>query len=193
MQSQTRHIEIVVEKNTAAELVRRVANEYTLPVTSGRGYCSLEPRRQIAERCQASGKSGLVLILVSDADPDGDEISESLARSMRDDFEIFNVHAVRAALTPDQATMHGLPPNTDAKTSSVNYQKFVERHGGRSVYELEAVPPDVLQALVREAIESVLDLPAYHREIATWKSEAAALEKVRTLAVEAVLKSRIRS
>lgn len=194
MQSQPRHVEIVCEKNTAAELVRRVAFDYGIPVTSGRGFCSLEPRRQIAARYEASGKAGLVLVLVSDADPDGDEIAASLLRSLRDDFWLANVEAVRAALTPEQAEAEGLPPNSDAKTSSPNFKKYVNRHGGcRAVYELEAVPPERLQEFVRTAIESVLDMDAYHAECEAWKSDAAALESVRQRAVAAALNTRIGS
>lgn len=191
LQGQSRHVEIVVEKNTAAEIVRRVADEYTIPVTSGRGFCSLEPRRQIVERFENSGKSGLVLIVVSDADPDGDEIAESLVRSLRDDFNVEAVYAVRAALTPGQAAADGLPPNTDAKTTSPNFKKYLANHGGSSVYELEAVPPERLQQLVRNAIESVLDMEAYRADVEAWKVESAEIETVRRLAVDAVLKVQI--
>jgi hypothetical protein len=186
MQGQPRHVEIVCEKNTVAEIVRRVASEYCIPVTSGRGYCSIEPRRQMAERHTASGKHGNVLILVSDCDPDGDEIAASLARSLRDDFGIWNVEAVRAALTPEQARQFDLPPNTDAKTSSPQFKKFFARHGMRNAYELEALTPDALASIVKTAIESVIDVEAYNRELETWQAEAGELEVIRRRVVAAV-------
>ena len=187
MQGQSRHVEIVCEKNTVAEIVRRVAYDYCIPVTSGRGYCSLEPRRQMAERHAASGKSGHVLILVSDCDPDGDEIAASLARSMRDDFGIWNVEAVRAALTHEQAQRFELPPNTDAKTSSPQFKKYFAKHGTRNAYELEALTPEVLAGMVRSTIESVIDMAAYRREVETWKAEASEIEVIRQRAVAAVI------
>ena len=187
MQGQPRHVEVVCEKNTVAEIVRRVAYDYCIPVTSGRGYCSLEPRRQIAERQAASGKLGLCLILVSDCDPDGDEIAASLARSLRDDFGVYNVEAVRAALTPEQAQRFELPPNTDAKTTSPQFKKFFAKHGTRNAYELEALSPDTLAGIVRETIESVIDMAAYQREVETWTAEAAEIETIRRRAVSAVL------
>lgn len=190
MQSQVRHVEIVVEKNTAAEIVRRVACDFTIPVTSGHGFCSLEPRRKIAERFGASGKDGLMLVLVSDADPDGEEIAESLVRSLRDDFHVINVEAIRAALTPEQARAEGLPPNSDAKEHSSNFRKYRDRHGSSAVYELEAILPERLQTLVRTAIESVLDMVAYDREVETWKREASELETVRHRVVAAALKAK---
>jgi hypothetical protein len=187
MQGQLRHVELVCEKNTVAEIVRRVAYDFCIPVTSGRGYCSLEPRRQIAERHAASGKSGCTLILLSDCDPDGDEIAVSLVRSMRDDFGLWNVAAVRAALTPEQAQRFGLPPNTDAKASSPQFKKFVARHGARNAYELEALNPEALAGIVRETIESVIDMDAYRQEVETWTAEAAELEVVRGRVTAAVM------
>lgn len=187
MQGQLKHVEIVCEKNTVAEIVRRVAQDYGIPVTSGRGYCSIEPRRQIAQRHLASGKLGLVLILISDCDPDGDEIAASLARSMRDDFNVDNIEAVRAALTVKQAQSFNLPPNSDAKTSSPQFKKFLARHGTRNAYELEALSPETLAGLIRESIESVIDMAAYQREVALWESESAEIEAVRQRAIRAVL------
>ena len=68
-------------------------------MTSGRGFCSLPPRYETAKRYRASGKQKLVLLIVSDFDPDGEEIANSYARSFRDDFDIDDVHAVKVALT----------------------------------------------------------------------------------------------
>lgn len=187
MQGQLKHVEIVCEKNTVAEIVRRAAYDYCIPVTSGRGYCSIGPRQQMVERHAASGKSGLVLILISDCDPDGDEIAASLARSLRDDFGVWNVEAVRAALTIKQAREFQLPPNSDAKTTSPQFKKFLARHGTRSAYELEAVSPDDLAKIVREAVESVIDMEAYQREVGIWEAEADELEFIRRRAMAAVL------
>ena len=50
IQSQPNHIEVVVEKNTVAGILRTVCGEFCIPMTSGRGYCSLPPRYKLAER-----------------------------------------------------------------------------------------------------------------------------------------------
>lgn len=179
MQSQPYHVEIVCEKNTVAEIVRRVAGDYTIPVTSGRGYCSVEPRRQMAERYLRSGKGGLVLLLVSDADPDGEEIAQSMARSLRDDFNITKTNAIRAALTPMQAAELGLPPSMDAKKTSANYRKFFEKYRTKNAYELEALPPEKLAEIVRDTIEGLIDRDAYDMELGKWQEDAFELEKLK--------------
>jgi len=82
LQSQPNHIEIVAEKNTLAPIIRPVAAKYTIATTTGRGFCSLPPRHALAERFKASGKENLVVLVISDFDPDGEEIASSFARSM---------------------------------------------------------------------------------------------------------------
>src|SRR5262249_26879131 len=91
MQSQPHHVEIVGEKLTIQSAIETVALNYCIPLTIGRGYCSLYPRARIADRYRRSGKAKLVLLSLSDFDPDGEEITHSLARSLRDDFDIEGV------------------------------------------------------------------------------------------------------
>jgi hypothetical protein len=106
---------------------------------------------------------------------------------MRDDFGVWSIAAVRAALTPEQAVELNLPPNTDAKTSSPQFKKYMERHGTRASYELEALSPDVLAEIVRQTIESVIDMAVYRQEVEAWEEESAELEVIRQRAVAAVL------
>ena len=56
MQSQPNLIEVVGEKNTLASTIRPIASKYGITFTTGRGYCSLAPRRDMAERFQKAGK-----------------------------------------------------------------------------------------------------------------------------------------
>ena len=178
MQSQPNHIEIVGEKNTVATILKTVALEYAIPLTTGRGFCSLPPRHAMAERFRKSGKEKLLLLFVSDFDPEGEEIAHSFARSMRDDFGVDAIHPIKVALTAAQVEHHKLPPIMQAKEKSANRKKFVERHG-ENVYELEALAPDALQQILREAIESVIDRDAYTAETETEADDAAWLDEQR--------------
>jgi hypothetical protein len=178
VQSQPFHIEILVEKNTVASVLKPVAMEYCLPMTSGRGFCSLPPRRDLHQRFVASGKTALVILIASDFDPDGEQIAQSFARSLRDDFSVPKVQAVKVALTGEQVRTFRLPPVMMAKETSSNYKKFKERHGDH-VFELEAIPPHELQRLLREAIEGVLDRRAFDAELAAERQDALQLQGTR--------------
>lgn len=185
MQSQPIHVELIVEKNTVAGIVSKVASEFCIPMTSGRGYCSLPPRHDMWRRFRRSGKSKLVVLIVSDFDPDGEMIAESFGRSMRDDFKLADVHPIKVALNADQVKEYHLPPGGPAKKTSTNYKRFVGKYGKQS-WELEALPPDDLQEIVREAILSVIDVDAYNDEVEREEEDAKFLEGVRKTVQETV-------
>ena len=186
MQSQSHHVEIICEKNTVEPILRSVAGEFTIPLTSGRGFCSLPPRYGQAQRYRKSGKDKLILLFVSDHDPDGDQIAHSYARSMRDDFDIADIHPIKVALTPEQIVACELPPVMTAKMTSVNYDRFVEQHGDDTVFELEALSPTTLQEILTDAIESVIDTDLYNAEVDAEAKDAAFLDGVRNTVHEAL-------
>jgi hypothetical protein len=185
MQSQPNHVEIVGEKNTVDPILRDVAAQYTIPLTTGRGYCSLPPRYEMAQRFRRSGKEKLVLLMLTDFDSDGEEIAHSFARSMRDDFGIKAIHPIKVALTAEQVEEYDLPPVMTAKETSVHHDKFVAEHG-ENVWELEALEPSDLQDVLREAVDSVIDVEAFNAELDAEKSDAAWLEGVRNTVHEAL-------
>ena len=172
MQSQPNHIEILAEKNSVDSIIRPVAAEFCIPMTIGRGYCSLRPRFDVAQRFRKSGKERLVLLMLSDFDPDGEEIAHSFARSMRDDFGVENIEPIKVALTADQVADYDLPPMMQAKSGSSNYERFAEKHGD-DVWELEALPAARLQDVLHVAIDDVLDTDAFNHEIDQEKADAA--------------------
>jgi hypothetical protein len=188
MQSQRDHVELIVEKITCQGIIQPIANEHCVPMTIGRGYCSIGPRRAIVQRFQESAKDRLILLVASDFDPDGEEICESFGRSIRDDFGIdpdrISLHKI--LLTHDQVTQWALPANgMEAKQSSSNYEKFAARYGD-DVYELEAVDPATMQTVVRDSIRGVIDLDAFLAEVDTEKQEALKLRSAKEIIIETI-------
>jgi hypothetical protein len=171
-QTQPHQIEIVGEKMTIEAVVRRVAWMFRIPYTIGRGYSSLPPRKEMYDRYIASGKDRLIILVLSDHDPEGWDIARTFAKSMRDDFGITKVDAIKVGLTPDQVAELGLPPNTDAKTTSSRFTKFAARFGP-AAYELEAAPPAKLEQWLDEAVRSVLDVDRFNAEVEAEKRDAA--------------------
>jgi hypothetical protein len=151
---------------------------YRIPMTTGRGFSSLPPRYKLAQRFEKSGKEKLVLLIVSDFDPDGEEIAHAFARSMRDDFGVDRIVPIKVALTAAQVKKLRLPPNMTAKKGSPNHAKFVKRFG-ENVFEVEALRPEQLQEILREAIDQVIEVDAFNRELKAEEADAAHLEGVR--------------
>ena len=186
LQSQSDHVELIVEKLTVQNIIATVANRYTMPMTVGRGYCSINPRYEIVQRYLRSGKDRLIILVASDFDPDGDEIAESFARSIRDDFGVAEVVASKVLLRQDQIEDWKLPSNgLEAKESSSKFAKFVKRYNSNAVFELEAVPPALMQQTIKSAIEGTIDLAKFNAELAQEKKDAAELQAMKSTAVKA--------
>ena len=187
MMSQPNYIEIVAEKLTVQSIVRPIAEKYTIPFVIGRGFANLPLREQMANRFLASGKKNLVVLFLADHDPDGEEIVHSFARSLRDDFGIYHIRAIKCALTADQVTEFNLPSDnlSTAKMTSPNYAHFVQQYG-EGAYELEAASPEQLQQALEQAIASVIDQDALDAEVEAEKTDIAFLEKARKEAMKAL-------
>ena len=188
MQGQTVHVEIMLEKNALRTVIEAVARDYCIPVTTGRGFSSLTPRDELDSRFRSSGKDRLVLLMLTDFDPDGEEIAASFARSLRDDFEIDNIHAVKVALTADDVRKYDLPSDMDAKVGSPNYERFVAEHGTK-VVELDAAPVKLLQSKLREAIEGVLDMDEFEAQKALEVEDSAHIAAHRKIVQELIAKA----
>jgi hypothetical protein len=186
MQGQKNHVEIMLEKNALRTVIETVAREYCIPCTTGRGFSSLSPRYDLALRFKRSGKARLVLLMLTDFDPDGDEIAASFARSLRDDFNIQSIHAVKVALTAEDVQAYDLPSDMDAKVSSPNYQKFLKKYGSTKVVELDAAPVKLLQSKLREAIESVIDVAEFNAQVEQEAQDSAHIEAHRRVVFEAI-------
>jgi hypothetical protein len=179
-QSQPNHIEIVGEKNTISGSIRHVAARYCIPYTIGRGYSSLDPRYKMFQRFRASGKRRLIILLLSDFDPEGDNIAESFAESMRDDFGVEPL-ARKVALTYEQVLKRNLPVDFSAiKKKSSRYKKFVTKYGEDvHVHELEALASAERSRLLDEAIRSVMDIDAYNAEVEAEREDALRLARLK--------------
>lgn len=185
MQGQPHHVEIMLEKNALRTVIEAVARDYCIPVTTGRGFSSLSPRYDLFKRFKHSGKSKLVLLMLTDFDPDGEEIAKSFARSLRDDFGMKNIHPIKVALTADDVRNYNLPSDMDAKPSSPNYKKFVAKHGVK-VAELDAAPVKLLQDSLRKAIESVIDVQEFNAQIDLERQDSAHVEAHRRVVFNAI-------
>ncbi|MBN8600542.1 MAG: ParB N-terminal domain-containing protein [Planctomycetes bacterium] len=185
LQSQLDHVELIVEKMTVQNIILPIAQKYRVPMTAGRGYCSVIPRKEMVDRFHRSGKRKLILLICSDFDPEGDDIAESMVRSIRDDFKVEDIEASKILLRQDQIKDWNLPPNEEeAKESSSRFEKFVAKYGSRQVFELESISPLVMQAAVAKGIRSAIDIEAFEQEVQAERQDAVQLSAMKLSAAE---------
>jgi len=177
-QDQPRHIEVFLEKNTLFRIAERSCNEYYVPFSIGRGFCSIPVWRDMARRFRESGRDRMTLIIVSDYDPEGLELADDAVRSMQ--LHGVPVDGHRVAVTLDQIKELNLAADFNpAKDTSSRYDGFVQRTGGAKTWECEALPPDYLVEQIKAAIEANMDMQLYEQVCAQELADCGELCRIR--------------
>ena len=128
---------------------------------------------------KAADKDECFIFYLGDHDPSG----EDMVRDIRDRMELFGVGNLRVdkvALTMDQIILYNPPPNP-AKTTDPRAGDYIAKHGDES-WEVDALPPNVLQKIIEDSVLDVLDLKLMdqvkRREESDKKKLQKAVEKI---------------
>ncbi len=174
--TQDNYVELWVEKDALAGVLEPLAREYHVTLMVNRGYSSQSAMYESAARFKAKQDESLNLSLIylGDFDPSG----EDMVRDISERLEMFGVDdltVTKVALTRDQIDEFEPPPNP-AKISDPRAQKFIAEHGSSS-WEVDALPPEELQRIIREAFDEIVDQDAMQVIIDKETSDKAALSK----------------
>lgn len=154
-EGQKHYVELWVEKDALAGVLRPLAHEFHVTLLVNRGYSSTSAMYDAHNRFAGKEAQGYVcrLFYLGDFDPSG----EDMVRDIGDRFIMFgvSVRVQKLALTKEQINQYNLPPNP-AKRTDPRAQAFIARHGASS-WEVDALPPEVLQQIIRQAFEGILD------------------------------------
>ena len=172
--TQPDHIELLAEKKTLKQIVRPVCAKFHIPCTLGSGYGNPSIWKKMVERFRESGKERMILVVVSDYDPEGYDLADDAIRALRQQFNV-NVEYKRSGINRDQIEELDLSQDFNpVKVDSTRFPDFVERTGGTKTWECEALPPKYLQESIDDAFRSVMDMDIYNA--ATDQERAAAGE-----------------
>lgn len=177
---QSEYMEVWTEKDALSAVIGDVTESYGATLVVSKGYTSYTVLVEAAERFHNEiidrGVDHVHLLYFGDFDPSGEDIFRVIGDEMYaltgDNFDIRKV-----ALTRDLIDEHGLPP-MPAKTTDSRFAGFSAEHGDEAV-ELDALPPDVLEGVVRDAVEEHWDGGA-HRQLMT-EEEAEQVEMRRAI------------
>lgn len=144
--------EVWIEKDALVGVVEPICEEYRVPFFACRGYCSQSEQYAAGKRFreyQSRGLKPLVLHL-GDHDPSGIDMTRDNTDRLSI-FAGFDVDVVRLALNFDQIEEYGPPPNPakDTDSRSDGYREMF----GDSSWELDALEPSVIAALIRDALD----------------------------------------
>lgn len=156
-EDQPYYVEVWIEKDALIGVIEGVCQELDVPFLACRGYASASEvwgagHRRFRPRRRA-GKNCLVLYL-GDHDPSGIDMS----RDVRDRLEMFcggPVEVNRLALNADQVEQYN-PPENPTKMTDSRAEDYVARFG-EHCWELDALEPAVIAALIRVAVNDIRD------------------------------------
>lgn len=235
---QQNYVELWVEKDALAGVLRPIALEYHVTLMVNRGYSSQSAMYEAAKRfleacgspndechtcygdkdcstCAGTGKDGKkkcfdcegrkvcqncdgrgfdeyarkqydrqpILLYLGDHDPSG----EDMVRDVRDRLEMFGVRGIevrKLALNMAQVKHYNPPPNP-AKVTDSRAAEYIKKHGASS-WEVDALPPNVLAQIIRNALDALVDAT----EMDKVKAQEALDKEQLTKAVASIMKKK---
>lgn len=152
-ESQPSYVEVWIEKDALVGVIEGVCHDFDVPHFSCRGYTSQSEMWSAAQRLIAVEDKSRLILHLGDHDPSGMDMTRDIEERLR----LFgaDVEVDRLALNPDQVRTYKPPPNP-AKITDSRATAYIERFG-RDSWELDALDPNVIVGLIRDAIEAVLD------------------------------------
>jgi hypothetical protein len=171
------HVEVMVEKQALEGVLEPVCRRLDVTFSANKGYSSSSALYESGKRLAAfydDGKDCVVLYL-GDHDPSGIDMT----RDVRDRLSLFSGNQVkvkRLALNMDQIKKLK-PPENPAKMTDSRATSYVAKFG-HSSWELDAIEPKALAALVTEAVEELRSETLWNKALERQKAARARLAEM---------------
>jgi len=164
---QDRRVVVWCEAGGMVPQLANVCRGFSVPVYSSGGFDSVTVKHDLASEFAAMGN--VLVFHIGDHDPSGVHVFGSLDADIRAFLDAMGGRAefVRLAVTPDQIDEHDLPTSPPKTTDRRTFE-------GDTV-QAEALPPDVLADVVRDAIDDALDAEIFQAAV---EMESAARKRL---------------
>jgi len=173
-QSQPNHVELMVEKQALEGVLEPVCREQRIRFTANKGYSSASALYEIGKHLHDAHEDGKAVhvLYLGDHDPSGLDMT----RDVRERLTLFSgvpVCVHRIALNRPQIEALR-PPENPAKTTDTRFADYARQFGSAS-WELDAIEPRALAALVTRAVEGLRDPDLWKEAVTTEKQMHAEL------------------
>lgn len=191
-QPKLRRIEVWVEKDAAVGIVEPTCNALRIPYFSCRGYSSSSGLYEAGKRLEAYRNAGYenLILYLGDHDPSGVQMTDVSGERVQM-YSGGEIDFRRIALTLEQIEEHNPPPNFVKETDS-RTKWYIDNFGTEDCWELDALKPSVVDALIRAHVEPLIDKEAWDKTMAAEKDHRDTLKEIisnwdRTKAAPAML------
>lgn len=162
-QNQEFRVEVWIEKEALIGVISTICEEIDVPYFACKGYVSQSEMWNASQRMlnYHHNNQNPVIIHLGDHDPSGIDMT----RDIRDRQELFAgcVQVGRIALNMDQVEQYNPPPNP-AKLTDTRIHSYIKKYGSSS-WELDALEPRVMKALIKKTVLEFRDEDEYQKVI----------------------------
>lgn len=188
MEGQPNYIEAWVEKDALSGVLSRVTEKYHIPIMVNRGYSSASAMHDAFNRFvhnAAYEQRDAIILYLGDFDPSGLDMIRDVGDRLREfqegcsDEELvenMNIEVNPIALTESQISEYNPPPNP-AKIKDPRAVEFMRKHGGSS-WEVDALPPDVLNDVLEDSIRGLIDIDKYEERLEEEKKDKGKIKEL---------------
>jgi hypothetical protein len=148
--NQGNYVEIWLEKDALAGVVYGVTAEFDVPLMVSRGYSSLSYLHGAAMQIDSIDKPTYIYYF-GDYDPSGRDIPRDIETKLRIFAPDADINFEIVGVTPEQIEILDLQTRPTKKTDT-----RCKNFEGELV-EVDAIPPKILRAMVKEVIEKHID------------------------------------
>lgn len=141
-------VECWCEKDTVAGVLYGATSPYDVPLMVSKGFASETYLYQTAQYIIEADRPTYIYYF-GDRDPSGMKIPATIERKLREFAPDTEIHFERLAVTPEQITAWDLPSRPTKREGNSHAKTFTDSIS----VELEAISPDRLRLLARQAIE----------------------------------------
>ena len=189
MAGQPVYVEVWVEKDALSGVLKRVTEKYHIPIMVNRGYSSASAMHDAFQRFVWNGaykRKPIKLIYLGDFDPSGLDMIRDITERIEEfqfgyddgtDVEGMIFEVVPIALTEDQIDEYAPPPNP-AKVTDPRAKDYIRRHGDTS-WEVDALPPQVLNRLLEVAILKYINVEEFEKVLEKEKTDKTRLKSLK--------------
>jgi len=168
------YLEVWVEKDALSGIVEHAARPYDITCFTCKGYSSATAIWGAAQRFRQYSDKRCIILYLGDHDPSGIDMT----RDIIDRLALFgaDVEVKRIALNMEQIDQYNPPPNP-AKITDTRAEGYIQKYGVNS-WELDALEPSVLDALITDNIEIYLDQELFQVSVEWQESERRAIRDI---------------
>lgn len=165
--NQKTRIEVFIEKDALIGVIEGTCRKHDVACFSCRGYSSQSAMWRAARKFRQywmnpGNKQRTVILHLGDHDPSGVDMT----RDIQDRLLLLSnnapIEVKRIALTMKQIQQYNPPPNSSKITDS-RAKEYIEKYGDQS-WELDALEPKVLIALIEKHIKALRNEDVYEQD-----------------------------